>query len=99
VFVEKLVCGLYYFEYREPFPSFAEIRLARKHHGSADDLSGCLSMTRNGQKRWPNIFEYRHNRVRDLPHESLWMFLFYGYIQWVVFTGDPKRHETEESPS
>lgn len=90
VFVDKLVKGLYFFEYGDPFPLSAEIRLAPKHYQPQTELSDCLPLTRNGQKRWPSIFEYRLNRVDSAPEASLWLFLLYGCIEWVVFTGKPK---------
>jgi hypothetical protein len=90
-YVQKLVRGLYYFEYGAPLSVNDEVEVFDEHYEHAD-INNLLSITKNGQRAWPGVFEYRCSRVADDPAKSMWLFLFYGVNVFVAMT-DKKTEE------
>lgn len=86
-FITKLIKGLYFHEYNEPLPSTAFLDVSHEHFKFGDSfLSQYIELSKHGKNSWPGVFEYRHNRLEDVPEKSLWMFLLYGHIVWFAFT-------------
>lgn len=100
-FAAKLVRGLYWHEFQEPLPLTATIDPPARHFRYSDDLSQFHECCRPGSKTWPHTFEYQFNRVENSPADSLWMFLLYGGIVWMVFTAKPGNEEgiAEQPPA
>lgn len=100
-FVEKLVRGLYWFEYKSILPQALHIDFPR---GFAEDFPGTnpyLTLTSPGNRSWPGIFEYRAWRGPVNPERSSWVFVFYGTNMFVAATCRPddpmRRSRTTDS--
>jgi hypothetical protein len=87
--VEKIVRGLYYYEYGDLMPANVKVmtlflntdvmlRAAQQHFR---ELTA-------GKRMWSGIFEYCHNRVRESPEQSMWHIRFYACINFWIITGD-----------
>ena len=75
--VNKILKGLYFFEYNMPFPDNAEITTLYLNHEdkytAAEETASDLKL---GSRIWDGIFEYRFNRLPDNPAGSMWLFRF-----------------------
>jgi len=88
-FVEKLIRGLYWFEFECILPQSLHIDFPR---GFIEDLPGrnpYLSITSPGKRGWAGIFEYRVWRGPVNAERSMWVFLFYGTNIFVAATCKP----------
>ena len=88
-FVEKLIRGLYWFEYGSILPQSLHIDFPR---GFIEDLPGnnpYLALTSPGKRGWAGIFEYRSWCGPVNPERSMWMFIFYGTNVFVAATCKP----------
>ncbi|GAK61226.1 hypothetical protein U27_01125 [Candidatus Vecturithrix granuli] len=84
--VNKIVKGLYYFEYNEPLPLEAEITTLFLTTQENFELVGSyVNQLVQGSKGWKGIFEYKHNRAMDRKVGSMWLLLFYNFAAfWTV---------------
>jgi len=82
----KLVRGLYFHTFGEPLDRTARIECkALTTQEQVDTVAHLASSVRFVRQDWPNLFEYRCNRVPEDPQGSIWFLRFYGrVIYWVV---------------
>ena len=88
-FVEKVVRGLYWFEFGGILPQALHIDFPR---GFAEDFPGnnpYLPLTSSGKRGWPGIFQYRSWRGPVNPERSSWVLVFYGTNMFVATTCRP----------
>ena len=76
--VTKIIRGLYYHEYQEALSSSTEIMCHFAQQPS--DLSPVekiVDQLQFGSRGWPDVFEYRFNRVEEKPEASIWLVRFF----------------------
>lgn len=85
--VEKIIRGLYYFEYKEILPENIKMmsQFLRNDY-EYEKAFEYLSQLRIGSRNWKDLFEYRYNRVIEQPYVSMWMVRFYKYATFWVIT-------------
>ena len=78
--IDKIIRGLYHFEYQESLPQSIEITIHFLQEPSeiTTVVEKINPMLLNGSRRWPDIFEYRFNRVAEQPEGSVWVIRFFG---------------------
>jgi hypothetical protein len=77
-YFNKIVKGLYYFEFNQPLPSSVEIRsLMLTDKQKAEEVNANVAI---GQRGWKGVFEYKRNRLPNSPADSLWLFLIYDTL-------------------
>ncbi|MBI3004218.1 MAG: hypothetical protein HYY49_02235 [Ignavibacteriales bacterium] len=87
--VAKVIRGLYYFEYSAPLLSSTEV--LSQFLQSESDATEPIKFNDQllfGSRQWPNVFEYRFNRIEDLPLCSMWLIRFWGKIVFWAITGN-----------
>jgi len=84
--VTKIAKGLYYFEYETRLPDTAKIMYSFLNTSSKRQIARkYLPETKNGKRAWRGKFEYRHNKLAARNEGSIWLFMFYGVLEfWVV---------------
>ena len=87
--VNKMVRGLYFFEFQKPILSSIEIGSRFAQHASdiptaIEDIAPSLIF---GTRQWPGIFEYRFNRVTEQPEKSIWILRFFGKVVFGALQG------------
>lgn len=92
--IEKIVRGLYYFEYREILPLSAGIEFGffslpdfEKYLERLQQMNAGIDLLL-GKRQWPGVFRYKYNRVAGYPNMSMWLMLFYDTNFIVAFTQD-----------
>jgi hypothetical protein len=86
--VQKIVRGLYYFEYGETLPADAEVMtLFLSTKARYETAVGYANQLDWGKKRWPGIFEYRCGRVPGAPQQSVWLMRCYGITYFWAISG------------
>lgn len=77
--VQKIVRGLYYFEYGETLPADTKVMtLFLSTKARFETFVACAHQLGWGKRQWPGIFEYRCNRAPGVPQGSMWLMRFYG---------------------
>ena len=85
--IEKIVRGLFYFEYGETLDPQTIVRCrALDTDNVLRAFNPYLSHMRPGKRLWPNVFEYIRNRSKDVPQGSMWFLRFYGKTNYVAIT-------------
>jgi len=84
--VNKIIRGLYYFEYKEPLPAATKVMTLflseKKRFEAAKNFAAEL---KPGSKKWKGIFEYKFNRVATSLSESMWLLLFWDFATfWTI---------------
>jgi len=85
VVVNKIIRGLYFFEFGEILPSSTRI-ICTENRLAHFNLSDLYEQTNDGKRSWPRIFEYKCSRVKEQNEESIWLLRFYDGHLFVVFT-------------
>jgi hypothetical protein len=85
---QKIVRGLYYFEFKETLPPETEVMTlflsSKARFQTAVKYANQLDW---GRRQWPGIFEYRRGRVPCAPRESMWLMRFYGNTYFWAISG------------
>jgi len=84
--INKIVRGLYYYEYRKPLPASVEItNHLLQQPSEIAEMEKFAPMLLFGSRKWPSVFEYRFNRVAEQPEGSMWIMRFYGKVVfWAI---------------
>lgn len=89
--LNKIVRGLYYHEYKEALPPTVSITCKLLKRGPLiAEVDKYASQLQFGSRQWPDLFEYRFNRVAERPQGSMWLIRFFGNIVFWVITIDNK---------
>ena len=84
---EKVIRGLYYFEYGEALKDTTQAHLlwlnTQQKFKMAEEHVFQLGF---GKKQWPGIFEYRTGEVNNDNQESMWLIRFFGFINFMCTT-------------
>jgi hypothetical protein len=93
--VNKILKGLYFFEYDQPLPNNAEITtIFMNLQDNFEPVKRVAPELKFGSKTWNGIFEYRFNRLADDPSGSIWMFRFWGQAYfWSVTCDSEKKNQ------
>jgi len=87
--IHKIVRGLYYHEYQDPLPlSIEVISHFLQQSSEVSVVEKFAPMLLFGSREWPNLFEYRYNRVTDQPQCSLWVMRFFGKLVFWAVSGN-----------
>lgn len=90
--VNKILKGLYFFEYNQTFPDSAEITTfylnQKKDYEPVKKVAPELKF---GSRSWDGIFEYKFNRLPNDPSGSIWLFRFWGQIFFWSVTCDSEK--------
>ena len=88
--VEKIIRGIYFFEYNERLDPL--IKIAAVFLRSEEDAAEPMTFNNqlySGSRDWPDVFEYRFNRVTDKPEDSMWIIRFFGRIvYWAISSNE-----------
>jgi len=96
--VNKILRGLYFFEYNEPIPDNAEIMtLFLNQEEKFKEAGKIANELKLGSRIWNGIFEYKFNRVAESPTESMWLFRFWGYANFWSVTYDKEMSESQQA--
>ena len=90
--VNKILKGLYFFEYDHPIPNSAEITTIFLN--LIDDFEPVKRVApelKFGSRTWDGIFEYRFNRLPDDASGSIWLFRFWGQAYFWSVTCDREK--------
>ena len=83
----KIVKGLYYFEYKETMPANTKLMtLFLRNQEHFDAAKKVVDELRPGSRKWPGIFEYKYNRMVKSISESIWLLLFWDYATFWSFS-------------
>lgn len=91
--INKIVRGLYFFEYQEALPPKNDILsffLKVDEHFQA--AGKYVHQLKPGTRGWPGIFKYKYNRLEKKHHESMWILLFYNFATFWAITGNSKTY-------
>jgi hypothetical protein len=89
--VQKIVRGLYYFEYGEALAAGTDVMtLFLSTKARFETAVSYASQLRWGKRQWPGIFEYRCGRVPDVPQESVWLMRCYTNSHFWAISGPDK---------
>lgn len=96
--VNKIVRGLYYFEYQKHLlPSVAvNSRFVNNESDIPIELKEIIPSFSFGTRQWVDIFEYRHSPVIGHSEKSIWLLRFFGKAVFYSITGSyPNSSHTE----
>lgn len=86
--IQKIVRGLYYFEYGESLPAETELMtLFLSTKARFETAVGYAHQLGWGKRQWPCIFEYRCARVPDAPRVSVWLMRCYSNTYFWAVSG------------
>lgn len=86
--VQKIVRGLYYFEYGDALPADTEVMtLFLSTKARFETAVAYAHQLGWGKRQWPGIFEYRCSRVPGTPQGSMWLMRFYGNTHFWAISG------------
>ena len=93
--VNKILKGLYFFEYNQPLPNNAVITtLFMNQEDEFEPAEKVAPELKLGSRAWDGIFEYRFNRLADDPAGSIWLFRFWGQAYfWSVTCDEEKKKQ------
>jgi len=95
--VNKIVRGLYFFEYGEPLSDDAEIMtLFLNQEEKLKEAAKIASELKIGSRIWKGIFEYKLNRVSESPTGSIWLFRFWDNANFWSLTYNKKMIESQQ---
>lgn len=89
--VEKIVRGLYYFEYGSsllPSTGVKTIFISTDERHKTI-VNNNINMLKLGKRGWPDVFIYKCNEVVGNPRDSMWGLLFYEKLIFWAVTGKP----------
>lgn len=89
--VEKIVRGLYYFEYGSsllPSTGVKTIFISTDERYKTI-VNNNINMLKLGKRGWPDVFKYKCNEVIENPRDSMWGLLFYEKLIFWAVTGKP----------
>ena len=95
VVMDKIVRGLYFFEFEEALPLSTHINCP-DYRTANFNLSGLYGRTKNGKRSWPRIFDYKFSRNEDEHEETVWVLRFYDGHLYIVFTARNKERHIEK---
>jgi hypothetical protein len=98
--VNKILKGLYFFEYDQPFPNDTEIStIFLNQIEDYEPVKRVAPELKVGSRTWDGIFEYRFNRLPNDPSGSIWLFRFWGqtYFWSVTCDREKKRQKLSEA--
>ena len=95
--VNKIVRGLYYFEYQKPLPAQTKVMtIFLSEQKRFETVKNFVHQLKPGSRNWKGIFEYKFNRVAKSLSESMWLLVFWDFATfWTIsFNEDHyrKRH-------
>lgn len=89
--IDKIVRGLYYFEYKDPLPAShaldALFLRSEKNYNAANQY---LGVVKDGSRSWLDVFQYKHNRVEQGRAGSMWLLRFWGCAAFWIIAQDEK---------
>jgi len=89
--IQKIVRGLYYFEYGEALSAETEIMtLFLSTKARFETAVAYANQLAWGKRQWPGIFEYRCGRVPGVPQESVWLMRCYSNSHFWAISGPDK---------
>jgi hypothetical protein len=89
--IQKIVRGLYYFEYGEALSPETEIMtLFLSTKARFETAVAYANQLGWGKRQWPGIFEYRCGRVPGVPQESVWLMRCYSNSHFWAISGPDK---------
>jgi len=98
--VEKIVRGLYFFEYNERLdPAIKIVALFLRSEEDAVEPMKFNNQLHYGSREWPNVFEYRFNRTIEKPEDSMWIIRFFGRIVYWAISSNENEFLPIENPS
>lgn len=87
--INKIVRGLYYYEYKEPLPPSVKISSHfLKRPSEISEVEKFVPMLLFGSRKWPGIFEYRYNRIANQTEGSMWVMRFFGKVVFWAISAD-----------
>jgi hypothetical protein len=87
--VNKILKGLYYFEYKETLSNDTIIRtLFLNDDDRFNAAKANIKDLKTGSKSWEGIFEYKFNRLANSSSCSIWLFRFWGHACFWSVTYD-----------
>ena len=90
--VNKILKGLYFFEYDHPIPNSAEITtIFLNLKDDFEPVKRVAPELKFGSRTWDGIFEYRFNRLPDDASGSIWLFRFWGQAYFWSVTCDREK--------
>jgi hypothetical protein len=96
VVMDKIVRGLYFFEFKEALPLSAHINCPDYRTANLN-LCELYERTKDGKRSWPGIFEYKFSRNEEDHKETAWLLRFYDGHLYSVFTAR-NRNDTSKNP-
>ncbi len=96
----KVVRGLYYFEYGTPLLRSTKVlcQLLRSESDAAEPIK-LNDQLRSGSREWPEVFQYRFNRINQSPSCSAWLIRFWGKINFWLISGNDSDFEIGQNLS
>ncbi len=86
--VQKIVRGLYYFEYGEALPADTEVMtLFLSTKARFETVVEYAHQLGWGKRQWPGIFEYRCGRVPGASQGSVWLMRCYSNTHFWAISG------------
>jgi hypothetical protein len=86
--LQKIVRGLYYFEYGEALAAKTEVTtLFLSTKARFETAVGYANQLAWGKRQWPGVFEYRCGRVPDAPQGSVWLMRCYSNSHFWAISG------------
>jgi hypothetical protein len=90
--VNKILKGLYFFEYNQLFPNNAEITtIFLNLIENYEPVQRVAPELKFGSRSWDGIFEYRFNRLDNDPSGSIWLFRFWNQAYFWSVTCDREK--------
>ncbi len=85
--VEKIVRGLYFYQYKKPFAKESKVNIVFLNTESSFQVAReKIDLLLPGDKAWPGIFEYGYNAVNQDQAKSIWLMMFYSSIYFFALT-------------
>lgn len=88
--VNKIVKGLYFFEYKESLPTNTVLitLFLNNEEERLEAAEKAVKELKTGARNWDGNFEYKFNRLAECPSCSIWLFRFWGYAYFWSVTYD-----------
>ncbi len=91
--INKIVRGLYWFEYQVTLPPEIKIITLRMSDSERiDNAKNVAHKLKNGSRNWEGIFRYKYSQLTGSTSESIWLMLLWEHVGFLSYTYDEQKH-------
>ena len=96
--INKIVRGLYWFEFRIPLsPEIKIITLRLNDSERIENVKNVAHQLNHGSRCWEGIFRYKYYRLDGSTTESIWLMLLWENVGFLSYTYDEQKHPKNNS--